>query len=330
MSVPVHLLSGFLGSGKTTLLNALLREPRMTNTAVLVNEIGTIGIDHDLVVGGSDDMLLLEGGCLCCQPRGSVADALARLLSAETPERILIETSGAANPVPVIETLALTPILRGRTRFAGMITVADAVFGADTLDEHEEARLQIACADHIVLSKLDLPRGRAGEPALSAALDELNSHAIRHRPAPGTVPSALVDELAAGGGAGLIPIPERSPDQDAHHGHFDTVALTFGGRLEPGRVEQWLGDLLDRYGAHLLRVKGLLQLHGEERPAVLQCVRDVVHPVSFADSRGEDEDNRVVLIASGIHPELLQEALQELAQMAAGDDETREGARKST
>lgn len=329
MSVPVHLLSGFLGSGKTTLLNALLREQRLAHTAVLVNEIGTVGIDHDLVVGGSDDMLLLEGGCLCCQPRGSVADALARLLKAETPARVLIETSGAANPVPVIETLALTPILRAQTRFSGMITVVDSIFGADTLSAHEEARLQAACADHIVLSKLDLERGRAGEQAVSAALDALNTQAPRHRPQRGTVPDALVTDLVTGGRPDAAAMPAH-PDQTGHQTHFDTVALTFDGQLEPERVEQWLGDLLDRYGSHLLRVKGLLRLRGEQRAAVLQCVRDVVHPVSFTDARPGEHGNRVVVIASGIHPELLRESLEALAAMAADDQPAGRDSRTET
>ena len=319
MTIPVHLLSGFLGAGKTTLLNALLRQRRMANTGVLVNELGTIGIDHDLVLGGSDDMLLLDGGCLCCQPRGSVADGINRLVTASEhpPERLIVETSGATNPIPILEVLAMTPALRDRVHLAGVLTVIDAGQGAEALQAHAEARLQAACADRLAVSKIDLARASRSHTRLGPTLAALNIAAPRHvldngTPSPGLI-DALLEAERAPAGLSLRPLPAATARHDQP---FETVALEFAGELDPGTVETWIGEVLDAHGHNLLRVKGLLQLRGSDRPAVLQCVRDIVHPVSFADRPAERDRNRVVAIGWNIHPDLLRAALQDLADRA--------------
>ena len=133
-AIPVLVLTGFLGSGKTTFLNELLKRPEMQRTAVLMNEIGAVGIDHNLVVGASDDILLLEGGCLCCQPRGSIAGGVSRLLAIEpVPKRIIIETSGAANPYPILELLSQHPAVPRNLQFTRVITVVDSLMGLDVV-----------------------------------------------------------------------------------------------------------------------------------------------------------------------------------------------------
>jgi G3E family GTPase len=324
VTTPVHLLSGFLGAGKTTLLNALLRDGRLANTGVLVNEVGTIGIDHDLVLGGSDDMLLLDGGCICCQPRGSVADGIHRLLTAaaDPPQRLIVETSGATNPVPVLEVLAMTPALRERVHLASVLTVIDATQGAEALRMHSEARLQAACADRLAISKIDLARTDPPAARLGPALARLNIAAPRHLLDRGAPPTELVDTLLhaerAPAGLSLRPLP---PAGARHDDPFETVAIEFAGELDAADVEAWIGTLLDAHGHNLLRVKGLLHLAGSDRPAVLQCVRDVIHPISFAETAKRRERNRVVAIGWNIHRDLLHDALQDLAGRARHQSE---------
>lgn len=319
MTIPVHLLCGFLGAGKTTLLNGLLREPGMAQSGVLVNEIGPVGIDHDLVRGASDDLLLLDGGCLCCQPRGSVADGISRLIAGteHPPQRLIVETSGTANPVPILEMLAMTPALRERVHLARVLTVVDATSGAETLNRHAEARLQAACADHLAISKVDLARAERQRSRLGPALAGLNAAASRHVLQAGAPPGALVDTLVAAERAPAAlsarPLP-RAPNP--HPQPFETVALEFDGELEAHRVQEWIDEVLDTYGHHLLRLKGLLRLSGSERPAVLQCVRDVVHPIGFAAPEHDRGRNRLVAIGWDIHPDLLRRALADLAARA--------------
>jgi len=324
MAIPIHLLTGFLGSGKTTLLNHLLRDKRMAGTAVLVNEIGTIGIDHDLVVGGSDDMLLLDSGCLCCQPRGSIAEALMRLADGppesgfQPPCRVIIETSGAANPIPILETFALTHALRDRFQLASIVTMLDAVFGTDTLAEHREARLQLASADCVVISKTDLLDKDHSLDRLHSEIDRHNTSAARYTSGTDTIPDVLFDMLTGPVAPEITRLsPSLSLTEAAHDGDgFDTTALAFPGFLSADAVQKWISDLLDIYGAHLLRAKGLINLEGYDRQAALQCVRDIVHPMHLAETKCMDADNRVVIISRDIHPDLLRDQLEQLSAMA--------------
>ena len=177
--IPLVLVTGFLGSGKTTLLNALLRHPDMAGTAVLMNEIGSVGIDHSLVVGASDDVLLLEGGCLCCQPKGSIGEGVSQLLALQPmPSRIVIETSGAANPFPILEALSQHPQATRGFQFPRVVTVIDSVFGGDTLARHAEARFQLSAADIVVFGKGDIAKP-ADMAAVRKQVAEANPAALR-------------------------------------------------------------------------------------------------------------------------------------------------------
>src|SRR5438309_598680 len=180
--IPLSVLTGFLGAGKTSLLNRLVRDPALAGTAVIINEFGEIGLDHLLVKSISDNMVLLQSGCLCCTLRGDLVTALENLLrdldnGRVDFRRVILETTGLADPAPVLQTAMAHPYLVMRYRLDGVITVVDAVNGAATLDAHMESVKQVAVADRIVLTKTDLidtPERRRGREELLARLHALN------------------------------------------------------------------------------------------------------------------------------------------------------------
>jgi G3E family GTPase len=178
--IPVSVLTGFLGSGKTTLLNRLLKDPELTDTAVIINEFGEVSIDHLLVEKASEGVIELADGCLCCTVRGELVDTLADLIDRlqtgriKALKRIIIETTGLADPAPVLHSIMGHPVLMQVLRLDGVLTTVDAVNGMATLSSHEEAVRQAAMADRIIITKADLPEAQAGLAELKARLEQLN------------------------------------------------------------------------------------------------------------------------------------------------------------
>ncbi len=321
--LPVTVLTGFLGSGKTTLLNALLKHPDMGETAVLINEFGEIGLDHLLVEKIDDDIILLNSGCLCCTVRGDLVTAMRDLyfkrVRGDVPEfsRLLIETTGLADPAPILHTLMTDALISSRYRLDGIVTTIDAVNAPDQLTRQPEAAKQAAVADRLVLTKTDL----IDAEALAALRDRL--HALN--PA---APVILADhgqvEPAALFDAGLFNARQKHPDvarwlseeayksdhDHGHHHHHDVnrhdaqiaaFSLSFAAPLAWESFVQAMELLIASKGADILRLKGVLNIEGEDRPVVVHGVQHVFHPpTTLAVWPEGDRRSRLVVITRSI------------------------------
>jgi len=341
------VLTGFLGAGKTTLLNRLLRDPALAGTAVIVNEFGEIGLDHLLVGESEDGIIELSSGCLCCTIRGELVTTLENLLRAldnhriERLDRVVIETTGLADPAPVLQSVLLHPYLSMRYRLDGVVTVVDAVNGARTLDMSDEANRQVAVADRIVLTKTDLAEA---DPSIRDRIRALNPGAVileaSHddvQPAnlfdtqPFTTEGKIADVvgwLAAEAHAGHDHGHRHHHHHDDHgHGHaahahqhahdvnrHDARIRSFVATRATPISRHALDDFLDRlareHGASLLRLKGLVQTaDAPNRPLVIQAAQTIFHPPARLPAwPSDDRRSRLVLIVRDM-PEAAERAL---------------------
>jgi G3E family GTPase len=343
--IPVTVLTGFLGSGKTTLLNHVLQQPGMRETAVIVNEFGEIGLDHLLVESATDDTVLLNSGCLCCTVRGDIANTLTDLFVGRAKgrvdfRRVVIETTGLADPAPVLHALITDPIVVERYMVDGVVTTVDAVNGAGTLDRHSEAVKQAAVADRLLLTKSDIAEGDK--------LDELK-HRLQH-----LNPGA--DAMPITGGeidpnrilnAGLYNPETKTADvkkwlqaeayegsHDHHHGHghhhhghghdhehghgagseqdphdvnrhddrIRSFCMTFDEPMSWATVAAAFDALVTYRGPDLLRMKGILNVKDTDKPVVIHGVQHVFHPPATLEAwpEGDDRKSRVVFITRDI------------------------------
>lgn len=296
--LPVSIITGFLGSGKTTLLNHLVQHPDMGNVAVLVNEIGEIGLDHFLIETISEEIILLQSGCICCQLNGdfisTLIDLYEKRLAGEVENftHVLVETTGIADPAPIVQALLLDQQLVSHYRLGNIVTTVDTVFGHAQLSRHQECIRQVSLADKLLLTKSDLSEKPARE-ALISALRQLNPNAaiselINGRITPGELfdePSLLANpdskELAAWLGAETpaTPSPGNAVDMTGvHTGGITSFSVTVDGAINWDELVDWLDDLLFSRSRQILRIKGMLNIIGKEGPIVIQAVQHVVYP----------------------------------------------------
>ena len=354
---PVTILTGFLGSGKTTLLNRALHDPAMANTAVVINEFGEVGLDHVLAAQSDDTIMVLENGCLCCTVFGDLVTTLNNLYHAREDgkiprfDHVVIETSGLADPAPLIQAFLSDPTLAGLYRIGAVVATLDAVNGPHTLDEHIESVRQVALADHILITKLDLTeaaKAKAAEAALVARLARLNPAAKISRI---DDPALDIGELLRGGGlnptdpkadarawlnaSAYDKAPHAAHDHDhdgehAHHGdaHHDHHGLhdrdiaSFCFIREAPIPREALRLLLDalqqNLGPNLLRVKAIVHVAEEpERPAVIQGAQHLLHNLSFLE-RWPDSDRRskFVFITQGFDRAEVEDMIAVLDRVA--------------
>ena len=335
--LPVTILTGFLGSGKTTLLAQLLRHAAMQRSAVIINEFGEIGLDHDLVATTDETTVQLQGGCLCCTIRSDLAAALeglyARHAAGPSIERVVIETTGLADPAPILATLMGDDQLEAWFRLAGVVTTVDAAAGRSTLERHVEATHQVAVADRLLLTKTDLvdPVERF---ALESELRRLNPAAplveVRH----GQVDIAVVLGLDAFDPAAKIPdvaawlqAEGLAPGHHHHHHHDvnrhgEDIRAFCLRRTEPiptAAFETFVDLLWMLRGPDLLRVKGVVNLvEMPERPLVLHAVQHVIHPPAQLEAwPSADRDTRLVFITRNVAPHKVEIMLDQLVAQNA-------------
>jgi G3E family GTPase len=311
--IPLTVITGFLGSGKTTLLNALLARPEAANSAVIVNEYGEVGVDHDLVQGVTESVTLLDNGCVCCVLRGDLEQALRDLFLARRAgeissfERVILETTGLADPAPVMQTLSIDPSLAELYRLDGVITLVDGVQGSAQLASMPEAVKQAAVADRLIITKSDLASAST-IAELTQALKRINPTAQQVLAVGGAVEPELV--LSVGLDRARVQPeaverwlgPAQHGDAGHHHTHdISTFTLWFDQPFERAVFERTIEVLTSLRGADLLRVKGLVNVAGESGPVVIQGVQHLFHPpVTLAQWPGDDRRSRLVFITRGI------------------------------
>ena len=315
---PVTLITGSLGSGKTTLLQRLLLDPSMSDTAVLINEFGEIGLDHHLLERIDETMVMLQSGCICCTIRRELSTAIKDLHSRRecgllSPfRRLVIESTGLADPFPILSTVRSDPVLRHHFCLGNVITTVDAVNGARQLDAQPESVKQVAVADRVVLTKTDLATAEAIN-CLTNRLHYINPCAPLRRAVEDDFDA---DTLLSADDIGV----ERWQPADGHghtpdgHRHADdirTLALSFDEPVDWTRFGVWLTMLLHRHGDELLRVKGILNVADAETPVAVHAVQHLVHPPRHLGAWPDgDRRSRLVFITRGIDPALIERSFR--------------------
>ena len=348
MPIPVAILTGFLGAGKTTLLNFLLKDPFLSDAAVIINEFGDVGIDHLLVERADENVIEMASGCLCCTIRGDLIDTIHDLLARrgrgeiKAFNRIVIETTGLADPAPVLHAVMSEPGLLAACRLEGVITVVDAFNGMATLDAHPEAVKQAAVADRIVLTKVDLLTGREGEDTLFAIIGRLRKLNPAARLLTTHRNEATAERLFTMGlfdpktktadvqgwlAAEAYEIGEKRGRRQHRHGHshehghdhhhddvsrhdehIRSFSFSDGRPISPQGLELFMELLKSYHGANMLRMKGIVKMSDDPaRPVVLHGVQHVFHPpVRLAAWPDGDERTRLVFIVKDIEKPMIE------------------------
>lgn len=322
---PVNLLTGFLGSGKTTLLKRLFSDPALSDTAVLINEFGEIGLDHDLVEQVDGDMVMLQSGCVCCTIRGDLAEALRALHErrerGDMPafQRLMIESTGLADPFPILSTLKADSVLRHHFRPGNVITTVDAINGLGQLQRYTESSRQVVIADQLVITKTDMTN-TADYDQLLARLALLNPDAVVTSAAdqdfnPASVLnetiSLISDSLQSQSGFYCDAPTVFENGESGHSADFRSFVVTVEKPVDWTAFGVWLSMLLNRHGERVIRVKGILNIEGEERPVAIHGVQHLVHPpVHMAGWPSDDRRSRLVFIVDGLETELIRRSFE--------------------
>jgi len=324
---PVTIITGFLGSGKTTLLNRVLADPGMAGAAVIINEFGEIGLDHLLIATPNENTVLLASGCICCTVRGDLVDTLRNLEKqrrlGELPpfDRVLIETTGLADPVPIMQTIIADDIVAPRFAFDGVITLVDAVNGMAQLDAQPEAVKQAAVADRLLITKTDIAAPQAVH-RLQERLVLLNPAASVQAVNRGEIAPAQLFGAAIAAGAGeadlarwlrerVVAQVEQEVAQHHYHDHIRAYSLYLDQPVSHMGMTAWLTALASLRGANLLRVKALLNVEGE--PVAVHAVQTLIHePVALLRWPDDERRSRLVFITRGMSRDEVESTLEVL------------------
>jgi len=326
---PVNIVTGFLGSGKTTLLQRLLRAPQLAEVAVLVNELGEIGLDHHLLQNVAESTLLLENGCVCCAIRGDLQQALRDLLSKRMRgdismfRRVVIETSGLADPVPIAYTLLREPVIRHHYRLSTILATVDALNGMAQLEAFAEASKQVAVADRLIMTKTDLADAGSVH-VLGARLRRLNPSAslLESTAVEAEGARLLIDDIydrdgksrelarwLAADDAGAHAVATQAVPHDHTH-DIHSFTLTFERPLDWSAFGLWSTMLLHRHGGDILRIKALLNVAGVSTPVLINGVQHLVHPPSHLDTWPDgDRRSRLVFVVRGLSRPQIERSL---------------------
>jgi G3E family GTPase len=340
-SIPVNVITGFLGSGKTTLLRRLLDSPALADTAVLVNEFGEVGLDHHLLQRVDDEIVLLQSGCLCCTIRGDLSAAIRDLYTRREAgqiqafRRLVVETTGLADPVPILSTIMAEPMLRHHFRLGNVVTTVDAVNGLLHLARQPESAKQAAVADRIVVTKTDIAEARE--------IAELRHRLLKLNPAaphleitpdvpvdPDTLLTRDLYDLAGRAAevrrwlaiesenAAVGVHPHQHADVNRHDAQIHAFSLRFTQPLDWTAFGIWLTMLLHRHGTDVLRVKGMLNVGSGPGPVVVHGVQHLVHPPDHLPQWPDDDrSSRIVFIVRGLSREAIERSLNAFGRLGA-------------
>lgn len=316
--IPVNLITGFLGSGKTTLLKRLLEDPALHNAAVIINEFGEIGLDHLLVQQIDGEVVVLQSGCICCTIRTDLKDAILSLHEKSNQgiipgfDRLVIETTGLSDPAPIVSTLMLDPVIRNQFRLGTIVTTVDAVNAKQHLKDNPETTKQIAVADRVLITKTDLVAETALD-RLRPILTSVNPTAQVHDS--GAVASAadlLTSDLYSKGKKSdevqmWFRQAIKEPEAGRHHGHhhhadgIHSFTISVTEPLDWTGFGLWMIMLLHAHGENILRIKGILNIAGEDTPAVVHGVQHTIHPPQHLDAwPSNDHRSRIIFIVRDI------------------------------
>ncbi len=364
--IPVTLLTGFLGSGKTTALNHLVRQPEMADALVIINEFGEMALDHMLVAHSTENLLMeMDSGCVCCSIRGDLVKTLRDITwrfsrdGQRQFQRVLIETTGLADPAPIIHTLMTHPQIAPKYRLDGIVTTVDMATGMETLDHQQEAVKQAAMADVLLLTKLDLVTDGQRD-ALLHRLNELNPAAARWPVSNGEIEARKILHLGlftatgktadvarwlkeeAYSSVAFVPVARpqaigqpplilqpqvthasvtHSHDVNRHNDHIHAFCFAIDDPISDETLAAWLEILMSFVGSNILRVKGILNVEGNPLPVVIHGVQHIFHsPVTLPAWPSEDRRSRLVFITRDVDKDVIEKTFHAFRQLASKAD----------